>query len=199
MARNMSRREIGLLIGLGIIVVAWFWMRGGNEFRRGEAAAAGEELAAMAEAPTVRMDLLDPRDAEFDQAGRDLFKYGKKPLTAEELARLAAQKRAQEERVEAQREAAEKRRAEVQRPRPPPPRPTGPVLPRIDLTYLGYLGPKDDRIAVFEDGQRVVLARAGEVVKDDFRVVEIQYESVVMGYTRPDLENKTQTLQMARR
>jgi hypothetical protein len=200
MARNPSRREVRLLVGLGVVVVVWFLMRGGPTFQRGEAAAEADQLAAMADAPTVRMDLLEPRDAEFDQAGRDLFKYGKKPLTAEELARLAAQRRAQEERVEQQRKAAEERRAQAQRPPPQPARrPAGPSLPRIDLTYLGYLGPKDDRIAVFEDGDQVVLARTGEVVKDDFRVVEIQYESVVMGYTRPDLENKTQTLKMARR
>ena len=69
-------------------------------------------------------------------------------------------------------------------------------MPRIDLTYLGYLGPKDDRIAVFEDGEAVVLGRIGEVIKDDYRIIEIQYGSVVMGFTRPDLENKTQTLNM---
>ena len=201
MARNLSRRELTFAVVLTVAVLAWLFLRSDDPFRGGGAADELSEMAQLDAAPVVRMDLLDARDVEYDQAGRDLFKYGKKPLTAEELAALEAQRLAREEAERRRREEAERRRlAAEERARNAPARQAarsrGPTVPRIDLQYLGYLGPKDDRIAVFEDGDAVVLGRIGEVIKDDYRIIEIQYGSVVMGFTRPDLENKTQTLNM---
>ena len=201
MARKLSGREVALAVILTVAVLGWIWFRPDDPFRGGAAAGELTDLAQMDAAPVVRMDLLAVRDVKFDEAGRDLFKYGKKPISAEELAALEAQRRAREEAERRAREEAERRRKEAesrtqeQQARAVA-RPRGPTVPRIDLKYLGYLGPKDDRIAVFEDGDAVVLGRVGEVIKDDYRIVEIQYGSVVMGFTRPDLENKTQTLNM---
>lgn len=201
MARNISRRELTLGVMLTIAVLGWLWYRSDDPFGGGAVADELNDLAQMAAAPVVRMDLLAARDVQFDQAGRDLFKYGTKPLTAEDLAALEAQRRAREEAERRRLEEAERRRKEAEaraavEQAQPVARPRGPTVPRIDLKYLGYLGPKDDRIAVFEDGEAVVLGRIGEVIKDDYRIIEIQYGSVVMGFTRPDLENKTQTLNM---
>jgi len=202
MARNLSRREVILAGALLAVVLGWLWLRTEDPFAAGVSPADLEQTVDLSDAPSVRMDLLASRDVGFDQGGRDLFKYGQKPLTAEDLAELERRRLAQEAAERARQEAEKRRREEAAKAPPPQPArnvPRGPVTPRIDLKYLGYLGPKDDRIAVFVDGQEIVLAREGEVVKDDFRVVEIQYESVVMGFTRADLESKTQTLNMTRR
>jgi hypothetical protein len=201
MARKLSRREASLGVILTIVVLGWLWFRSDDPFQGGAAAGELTEIAQLGAAPVVRMDLLAARDVKFDQAGRDLFKYGKKPLSAEDLAALEAQRRAREEAERRAREEAERRRKEAearaqQQQTQTVNQTSRPTVPRINLKYLGYLGPKDDRIAVFEDGDDVVLGRVGEVVKDDYRIVEIQYGSVVMGFTRPDLENKTQTLNM---
>jgi hypothetical protein len=71
---------------------------------------------------------------------------------------------------------------------------TGPKPPAINFTYLGYLGPKNGKIAVFEDGNQVMLARAGDVVKDQFRVVEFGFEAVVMGYVDERFKDQTSEL-----
>jgi hypothetical protein len=76
-----------------------------------------------------------------------------------------------------------------------PPANSGPLPPVINLSYLGFLGPKENKIAVFEDGQDLLLARRGEVIKQQFLVLDFGYETVVMGYVDPRFKNDTQELQ----
>ena len=76
----------------------------------------------------------------------------------------------------------------------PPARDTTPRPPRISFLYLGYLGHKDDRIAVFENGEDIVLAHGGETVFEQFRVVEFQYEKIVMGYVDEEFADQTTEL-----
>ncbi len=142
------------------------------------------------------MDLLAARAEAYDANGRDLFKYSQRPPSAEEVRRSREEAaRRQKEMEEANQRAAlaaarwqqeEKERVKeaVLHPQPPPP----PAPPPIDLRYLGYLGPKDDRIAVFEDGKNLLVARKGEVVKDQFRVVEVKWETVVLGFVRAEFK-----------
>ncbi len=63
--------------------------------------------------------------------------------------------------------------------------------PEIHFKYVGYLGPKDGKIAVFADGDDMILARAGDIVKDEFKVLEFRYESILMGYTDGRFRDKT--------
>ena len=80
--------------------------------------------------------------------------------------------------------------APLGRRRPPQP-------PGIPLKYICYLGPKDDRIAVFEDDDELFLAKSGEVLLKKFRVVEIRYETVVMGFTDQKWLDRTRELTMS--
>jgi hypothetical protein len=138
---------------------------------------------------------------DYDRNGRDLFQYSKRPPTAEEL---EAERLRREAALRAQEEAARKRRqadaaraeAAANRPPPPPPRPVEKQPPRIPFQYIGYLGPKDDRIAVFQEGEDLLLAKRGEALQDLFTVVDIRYESVVMGFTDPEFESRTRELPM---
>ena len=78
--------------------------------------------------------------------------------------------------------------------KPPPPRPTpvrvpppelppaGPQPPALELTYLGWFGPKTRPIAAFTDGENLFVARRGEVLADHFRVLDIGLESVDVGF-----------------
>jgi hypothetical protein len=76
------------------------------------------------------------------------------------------------------------------RPPPPPPapratpppaprerKPARPRPPEVDVTYLGSFGPEARRIAVFLDGEEVVNAKVGDVLKGKFIVEAIGYES----------------------
>lgn len=196
MARKLSRREIGFVSILGLAGVIYVLYSGGGVLQgTGDDPGLVDEGAPQDAAPVVRMDLLQASFAEYGQDGRDLFKYQKRPPTQAEL---DAMKRQQDLANQRKKAAAEKR-AEKKPPPTRTPRPTGPRLPRVTFQYVGYIGPKDDRIAVFEEGQELILGRNGDVVRDDFRIVEIQYDTVVIGFTDPKFEDKTQTLRLSKR
>ncbi|NIW73914.1 MAG: hypothetical protein GWN08_01410, partial [Gemmatimonadetes bacterium] len=79
----------------------------------------------------------------------------------------------------------------------PTPRPQKPIPPKPDFTYLGYLGPKDNRIAVFDLGEEEpILAQAGDVIAEAFTVVEFKYQSVVLGFTDERFKDETTELEM---
>ena len=201
--RKLTRRETVLLsaVGLGAIVYLAYVSERAMSSRSAELAGTevGELLADTA--PVVPMDLLASVVDDYDRHGRDLFKYSKRPPTAEEL---EAERLRREAALRAQQEAAEKRRqasvaqaeAAANRPPPPPRTPAEKQPPRIPFQYIGYLGPKNDRIAVFQEGEDLLLARRGEPLQDLFTVVDIRYESVVMGFTDPEFERRTRELPM---
>lgn len=190
MARKLSSRERNLLIVLGIVALVVLWRVAGSDGARPAGSGTGEdgEEFGLGEPPVVSMALLARLAEGYDPEGRDLFKYGKKPPPPPDPKVLEAKRKADDARRQAAAAAAAKRK------NTPPPAPRGPVPPKINFTYVGYFGPKDDKIAVFEEKDEVLIARRGETLLDDFRVVEIQYESVVIGFTDPRFEKKTETL-----
>ena len=60
------------------------------------------------------------------------------------------------------------------------------------------MGHKDNKIAVFEDGDAILIAQAGEVVEKDFVVVEFKYDSILMGYTDEQFTGQTTELESDR-
>ena len=181
--RQLSQREYMLLglLALAGVILFYFAPKSGI-------GAAGHEtfgdVAKLGEAPVVHLDRLAGREDGYDPQGRNLFQYYTPPPPV------------------------------VKPPPTPPPTPhpvatpppvmitrdTGPPPvykpqpPAITLTYLGFLGPKESRIAVFEDGQDMLLAKKGDVLKKQFRVVDFGYESVVMGYVDERFHGETQEL-----
>ena len=201
-AGKVSTREIVLAVILVSAGIWYVWYLTGKGMDGDASGAAASALGAFeaGDAPRVRMDLLTGLAEPYDQNGRDLFKYSKRPPTAAELEaerlRLEAERRAREAALAAQRKARTDRQ---NKPRPEtPPKPSGPRPPRISFKYIGHLGPKDDRIAVFEEGGVLTLARVGETVQDLFKVKEIDYGIVVVGYTDPKFEALSQTLNQSR-
>ncbi len=201
-SRKISTRETILAVILVSAMISAYWYLTGRA-TDGSAGGAAKDVAGAFEAgntPRVRIDLLAGLAEPYSEGGRDLFKYAKRPPTAEELEaerlRRLAEEEARRRALEASRLAREKKHNKERTAVPP--RPTGPRPPRISFKYIGYLGPKDDRIAVFEQGEELLLARIGETVQDDFRVQEIEYESVVIGYTDPRFAKVTKTLNQTR-
>lgn len=208
MGRTLSGREWKLLGALGAATAAWLWYSGGGDVeRRGGATRASREASgavAVGEAPVVRLDLLARQPPDYDGGGRDLFKYAQRPPSPAEIRRMreeeerrrrAAEEAARRAAEEATRRAAEEaaRQAELARNPPPPPPPQPPA---ISLRFIGVIGPPKDKIAIFETGKELLLAKKGEAVQGEFRVVDIKYQSVVMGYTRKEFRHVTRELPM---
>jgi len=183
--RKLNPREYVLVVLLGVVAVFLFYYNRDARLGGGQSdSLAGEDLN-FGDPPWVRLDLLAGQLEGYDAEGRDLFKYYTPPRPAPPP-------------------VVRKPPPEVKRTPPPvvrqaPPERVnrGPKPPAISFIYLGYLGPKNGKIAVFEDGEQVMLARAGEVVKDHFRVVEFGFEAIVMGYV--DERFKDQTSELAQK
>ncbi|MBI3449129.1 MAG: hypothetical protein HY049_09460 [Acidobacteria bacterium] len=151
----------------------------------------------------------------YDQGGRNVFQYGvakPPPPTPAELeamrkaeeARLKGleeearqraelqQKQAQEDNERRAREAGEalKRQQDVAQAQAraaaaAPSGPTIPPPPPINYRLVGYLGPKENRIAVLLNGTDVVLGARGDVIEGKFKVLTIGIDSVEIGYSDP--------------
>ena len=67
-------------------------------------------------------------------------------------------------------------------PAPPKPRP-----PAVEFVFLGSFGVPGSEIAVFTDGKEILNAFAGDVLRREFVVRSIGYESADIGFVNfPD-------------
>jgi hypothetical protein len=185
MARKPTGREYALLVLLGVLsIVAFrFLDSGGLGGGRGEGAAGFP--VPEGDPPAILLARLELDAEGYDPAGRNLFKYGPPPGRATPPPKPPPQRPEPPKR---------------QRPKAPERKPTPrePSAPRPRFDYLGYLGPKDARIAVFEDGDDQIHARIGDVVRDEFRLVEFKFDSVVFGYVDDRYKDKTTELSFKR-
>lgn len=177
-----ERRLLALFAVLGTLVgLRALWrLAGGADVTGAPAVGAARVTRARAgsgalptEIVPVRTDRLVPDAPAELEIGRDPFRYrplappAPPPPTPEEL---EAERLAREERERLGRERAEQAAREAAIPRPP----------EVTLRYLGSFGPRDRRIAVFEDsdGSGVLNAREGQTLQGKFIVDKIGYESV---------------------
>jgi len=72
-----------------------------------------------------------------------------------------------------------------------------PPPPPFPLPYLGWLGPRAKPVAVFRDGNDVLVAPVGAVVKERFVVREVGPTAVTIGYVGYP-ENVTNQVPLAR-
>lgn len=190
MARKPTPREYFFIGVLAAIAVVYLLYRDeGRLFGGGR--EEQKKSGPMGIAPIIQLAQLSAEPEDYDPKGRNLFEYYtppppkrkapvvKKPVVKKPPTTVA--QRSQPRKVNPNR---------VQQPQLRP--------PNINFKYLGYLGPKTDKIAVFEHGEEMLLAREGEVVEEDFLLVEFKYESVVMGYVDTKFKGMTTELNMAR-
>ena len=167
--------------------------------------------------PAVLLDRLNDDKTPYDPTQRNIFRYGNippPPPSPEEVARIEAAKKAAEEArqaaiqaaLDAQKKAAEAAEAAKNQPPidpatglpvgVPPPPPPKPMPPAITLRYSGYLGSDRDKMAVLYSGEDMLLARAGDVVEKQFKVLDIGYDWVKIGYVDPQFADQYQKLRM---
>jgi hypothetical protein len=206
MARSLTRREVVLLSGAAIGALIWLWYAWGTAEPQAAAAVAkkaeGKRDLVMGKLPVVHLDLLDKSVVRYDPDGRDLFKYSVRPPSWKQVremraaAALAAKRQKEAEEAARIAEAERVRRAaeeaENLRLHPPPPPPPQP--PVISFKFLGFVGPPTARIAAFEENDTTFVAKAGEIVKKEFRIDEIKYESVVISYVNPQFKGQVREL-----
>ena len=186
MARKPTTREWTLLIVVAIVGLVALWIKEPGLGLGGGPAATGVEAPDLGQPPVVMLAKLEPVEEQYDPSGRNLFEYYTPPPPP----RPKPQPRPPRPVVKPPPQKDPSRVA----PQTNVVRDTGPRPPRISFLYLGYLGHKDNKIAVFEDGEEIILAHGGETVLDQFRVVDFQYEKIVMGYVDEQFADETTEL-----
>lgn len=183
MARKLSGREFFLLGIVAVVGVASLvYLRGGGGIGGGGQAAERDELS-LGDPPVVNLARLEAEPAAYGGNTSDLFHYGKPPgWDRPKPVRPAPKPKPPPKKKPAP--APEPVKREPEKPRPP----------AIRFEYIGFIGPVHNKIAVFEDGDDILLAAVGEVVQEDFRLVRFGYESVTMGYIDKRFKDKTTQL-----
>jgi hypothetical protein len=131
----------------------------------------GEGPDPVAVDPTLRLDLLAKIQAvQFDGAGRNLFQFGAAPLP-----------KTPEPKIIPKPAAAPAENKPSETPSKPPP---------IPLKFYGYASQTrpNQRRAFFLEGDDIIMATEGELIKKRYKVVRIGINSVVV----EDIENKNQ-------
>jgi hypothetical protein len=73
---------------------------------------------------------------------------------------------------------------------PPPPTPT-PHPPEVTFKFIGSFGPKESPIAVIQQGDTVLNARAGDTLFGKYVLKKVGYESIDVGFVGfPQTETK---------
>jgi hypothetical protein len=202
-----------LLCAIGIVV----WVNLGSMQQSERAAGrrggpAGRIDPASIKVYPVDWAALTATRPSYDPNGRNIFQFGALPrptpvpLTPAEQEAIrkaqqaaqeaAAQQAAQQQVAQQAAQAAAQRAAEEQAKLPPPP-PPRPVPPSFNYKFIGYIGPPEHKIAVLHDGTDLVFVKKGEVITGSFRILDIGYESIKIGYTDPQFRGESQTLPMS--
>jgi hypothetical protein len=220
------RREIGFAGALLVVLTAFLYTRagsspaGGSEaeslFVTGPPPGVAKALGKLSSVkiPGVIIERLGEEKVPYDPSQRNIFRYGNlppPPPSPEEVARVEAARRAAEEARQAAILAEQKRLAEEAEsaknqpvidpatglpPGVQPPPPPKPAPPAVTLRYSGYLGSERGKMAVLYSGEDMLLARAGDVVEKQFKVLDIGYDWVKIGYVDPRFSDEFQKLRM---
>lgn len=140
--------------------------------------------------PKIRLDLLAKvQSMELESAGRNPFQFGQPPPPPVPPAPKVIPKTPEQIAAEAKAAAAT-----------PKPTPTGPPPLNLNWKYYGYTSPRGSTqkkaffLAPSSEGEEILTANEGEVIKRKYRVVRIGVNSVVV----EDTDTKSQqTLPLA--
>lgn len=178
--RNRQLLLLGVLIALFVVVVGRQLLPalvgGGGPAPRQVAGsdAAGRAPDGPVEIAELRLNALKHKPAAY-KPGRDPFRFAPKPQPAPPP---PPPPRPQPTAPPTQRPAA-------------PAKPPAPQPPPVQFVYLGSFGLPGREIAVFSDGQEILNAFAGDVLKKEFVVRSIGFESADIGFVNfPDAPAK---------
>lgn len=174
---NRPRPLLLVLLAVVAVIAGWRYLPsfgGGPAFTR---TASADPRSATIEVVELAAHTLEQPPPEGGQA-RDPWSFGSRPA----LERATPEALPPEPPPEPPPQPVQPVIPERPKPEPPPPKPVGPRPPAVDIVYLGTLGRDDDPVAVFSDGSEIFNALKGDLVKDQFEVQRIGYESVDLGF-----------------
>jgi hypothetical protein len=185
--RKLSWREATLLALLAIAgIAALSYRKLPMGFGGSEAPAAAGTLP-KGDPPKVHMEELDHPTESYDPEGRNLFSYYvPPPLRRPDPPPIAHTIPPPPSPQPVQTQPVVETPV-VQIPRDPPP-------PTPSFQYIGHLGPKDAKLAVFDVGRKIELKGIGDVVQEHYRVAGFGYETVVLTYVDEKFKGKTTEL-----
>jgi hypothetical protein len=131
--------------------------------------------------PTLHLNLLAKlQGVQVEAGGRSLFEIGKEPAPAASVNDPGPI-------------AVVKPFVGPQAPPPPPPPPPDPKPPPIPLKFYGFVNPSKatNKRAFFLDGEDIIIAGEGDMVKKRYKIVRIGVNSAVV----EDTEFKTNNQQ----
>jgi hypothetical protein len=169
-------------------------MRSGNRLRPGERGLnsgpkefrppfKAKDLDPSGIDPTLHLELLAKlQDVKVESEGRSLFEIGAAPPA--ELAKL---------------KEPEKIKLHPVGPQPPPPPaapPPDPKAPPIPLKFYGFVNQSKagDKRAFFLDGEDIIIANEGDIIKKRYKIVRIGVSTAVVEDTQFKGANTQQTL-----
>jgi len=136
--------------------------------------------------PTLHLNLLAKlQDVKVEVGSRSLFEIGKEPVA--EVAKVAGKDPGPI--------AVAKPFVGPQKPPDPPPPPPPPKAPPIPLKFYGFVNPSkaSNKRAFFLDGEDIIIAGEGDMVKKRYKIVRIGVNSAVVEDTEFKSDNQ-QTL-----
>lgn len=117
----------------------------------------------------------------------------------EQQAQVAQAQAAEAEKRAAEQQLQQQLQEEAARNAPPvPPGPVKPVRPPpppINFKYMGVMGSDKKKLGVFIEGERMLLARKGEVFDSKYRVIDIRAEWADVGYVDPQYRDQKVRIQ----
>jgi hypothetical protein len=156
-----------------------------KEFRPSLTPNKDEAIDPSAIDPTLHLDLLEKlQNVKVEGGARSLFEYMAGPPPAE----MAAAKIPEPAKIKVSQFIGPKP------PPPPPPPAPEPPPPPIPLKFYGFVNrskPNDKR-AFFLDGEDIIVASEGELIKKRYKIVRIGVNSAVVEDTQ--FKNHQQTL-----
>jgi hypothetical protein len=181
MAKEDRQKLLLALLILMLIAVAWrqlspSFSASSEAGRRTSSQATSRAARTGKEEPLPKVVELRLADLQRSEAhyspGRDPFRFGEAPKP--ELPPPDPTPAADDAQI---RDALVRATQNPDRGRPPARQP-----PPVDVVFLGSFGPSARKLAVFSDGRDIYNVLEGGVLKDQFIVVHIGYESADVGF-----------------
>ena len=152
-----------------------------QEFRPSLKPKKGEEASRADIDPTLRLDLLEKLQKVGMEGGkRSLFEAGQAPV---QLAKVV-------------KEPTKVIPGKIFGPQPPTPevKPPEPVAPPVPLKFYGFVNQQRSgaKRAFFLDGEDIIVATEGQLIKNRYKIVRIGVNSAVVEDTQ--FKNNQQTL-----
>jgi hypothetical protein len=179
-----EERRKKVILGVLLAMLAVLVLRHFSPFGGSSGGAVGRGGRGAAADPAVEVAEFDLASLALERAvyspGRDPFSYGAvppPPAPEPTPAQLKAAERRAQERAAGGSDGEGRGRQGRGAAGPPRPR-----APEVNVQYLGSFGPPQDRIAVFLDGEEIINAKVGDVLKGQFILQGIGFESADLGF-----------------